>query len=143
MAKILKWEYMYINMAEVLPDNLDLTRRSQSEVQRKDSCSLKTPKKKELTKDWKGLVAWSVSFSTFVVIISMKHPEKFKELLAYHTTILIEALHFGRKGWLSYDKMFWEHIDKKPESSWFMLHPVLMFLSQCVETLTCPTHVGV
>ena len=61
-------------MAELLPDNLELARRSQSEVQRNALCSLKTPKKRELTEDWKGLVAWSVSFSTYVAIVSTKHP---------------------------------------------------------------------
>ena len=46
----------------------------------------------QLTEDWKGLVAWSVSFSTFIAIIARKHPGKFQELLAYYATVLIEAL---------------------------------------------------
>ena len=86
-------------------------------------------------------MAWSVSFSTFVAIISKEHPEKFRELLAYHATILIEALRFGCKGWLSYDKLFREHIEKEPNTRWSMLHPMfctLSFLSQRVEALTCP-----
>ena len=139
VSKILKWEY--VSMAELLPDNLELARRS-GEPQRAASCSSKAPKKRELTEDWKGLVAWSVSFSTFVAIISKEHPEKFSELLAYHATILIEALRFGCKGWLSYDKLFREHVEKEPHTSWSMLHPMfysLSFLSQRVEALTCPT----
>ena len=39
------------------------------------------------------------------------------ELLVYHATVLIEALRFGCRGWLSYDKMFREHIKKEPQSS--------------------------
>ena len=70
-------------MAELLPDNLELARRS-GEPQRAASCSSKVPKKRELMEDWKGLVAWSVSFSTFVATICKEHPEKFRELLAYH-----------------------------------------------------------
>ena len=127
-------------MAKLLPDNLELARRS-AEAQRSASCSSKAPKKRELSEDWKGLVAWSVCFSTFVAIVSKEHPEKFQELLAYHATILIEALRFGCKEWLSYDKMFKEHIEKEPNSSWSMLHPMfysLSFLSQRVEALTCP-----
>lgn len=139
VAKIEKWEY--VSMADLLPDNLELARRSQSEIQRNLSCTAKAPKKRELTEDWKGLIAWSVSFSTFTAIIARKHPAKFQELLAYHATVLIEALRFGCRGWLSYDKMFREHIEKEPHSSWAMLHPMfysLTFLSQRVEALTCP-----
>ena len=97
--KILKWEY--VSMSELLPDNLELDRRS-AEAQRGSSCSSKSPKKRDLTQDWKGLVARSVSFNAFVAIVSGKHPSKVQELLAYHATILMEALRFGCKGWLSY-----------------------------------------
>ena len=139
VTKILKWEY--VRMADLLPDNLELARRSQTEVQRSASCSAKSPKKQELSEDWKGLVAWSVSFSTFIAVIASKHPEKSQELLAYHATVLIEALRFGCKGWLSYDKMFRENMEKEPHSPWAMLHPMfysLTFLSQRVDALTCP-----
>ena len=74
-------------MAELLLDNLELIRRS-GEAQRLALCSSKAPKKRELTEDWKGLVAWSVSFSTFVAIVAKEHPEKFRELLAYQATEL-------------------------------------------------------
>ena len=105
-------------MADLLPDNLELARRSTSEGQRSIPCSAKSLKKRELLEDWKGLVAWSVCFSTFITIIAKKHPDKVQELLAYHATVQIEALCFGCKGWwLSYDKMFREHIEKEPHSS--------------------------
>ena len=74
-----------------------ITLISQAEVQRNASCSAKSPKKRELSEDWKGLVAWSVSFSMFIAVIASKHPEKPQELLAYHATVLIEALRFGCK----------------------------------------------
>ena len=152
VAKILKWEF--VSMAELLPDNLELARRS-GEAQK--ACSSKAPKKRELTEDWKGLVAWSVSFSTFTAIISREHPEKFQELLAYHATILIEALRFGCKGWLSYDKLFREHVEKDPSTSWSMLHPMFYSLSEPAgggshvpevygsgswKVGMCPVHVG-
>lgn len=73
-------------------------------------------------------------------MIAREHPEKFQQLLVYHATILIEALRFGCKGWISYDKMFREDIEKEPAYSWSMLHRMFYswsFLSQRVETLTC------
>ena len=110
-------------MADLLPDNLEL-RRSQAEVQRSASCSAKSPRKRELSEDWKGLVAWSVSFSTFIAVIASKHPDKSQELLTYHATVLMEALRFGCQGWLSYNKMFRENIEKEPHSTWALLHPM-------------------
>ena len=97
-------------MAKLLPDNLELARHL-GEAQRAASCSSKAPKKRELTEDGKGLVAWSISFSTFVAIISKEYLKNFSELSAYHTMILIEALCFGCKGWLSYDKLFGENVE--------------------------------
>ena len=44
VSKIEKWEY--VSMADLLPDNLELARRSQSEIQRNLSCTAKAPKKR-------------------------------------------------------------------------------------------------
>ena len=52
-------------MADLLPDSLDLAHRA-AEGQRSASCSSKAPKKRELIEDWKGQIAWSVCFSTYV-----------------------------------------------------------------------------
>ena len=141
--KIQKWEF--INMSELLPDNLELARRS-AESRGTSSCAtLKAPKKRELSEDWKGLIAWSVCFNTFAAIMAKKHPEKIQELLAYHSTILVEALRFGCKGWMSYDRMFRENVEKEPSSNWSLLHSMfysLSFLSQRVEASTCPKCMG-
>ena len=141
--KIQKWEF--INMSELLPDNLELARRS-AESRGVPSCAtLKSPKKRELSEDWKGLIAWSVCFNTFAAIVAKKYPAKGQELLAYHSTILMEALRFGCKGWLSYDRMFRERVEKEPSSNWSLLHSMfysLSFLSQRVEASTCPKCMG-
>ena len=89
--------------------------------------------------DWKCLVAWSISFDTFIAVVARSHPLKFQQLLAYRATILMEALRFGCKGWLSYDKMFCENIEKDPTANWALLHPMfysLTFISQQVEAFT-------
>ena len=81
----------------------------------------------------------------FAAIVVRKHPSKSQELLAYHYTILVEALRFGCRGWMSYDQMFREHVEKEPESSWSLLHSMfysLSFLSQCVEASTGPKCMG-
>ena len=140
--KIQKWEF--INMSELLPDNLELARRSAESRGVPLCATLKSPKKRELSEDWKGLIACSVCFNTFAAIMAKKYLAKGQELLAYHLTILMEALYFGCKGWLSYDRMFREHV-KEPSSNWSLLHSMfylLSFLSQRVEASTCPKCMG-
>ena len=65
VQKIQNWQY--IGMAELLPDNLELARCS-SESPNVSSCSLKTVRRRELSHDQNGLMAWSVCFSTFAGI---------------------------------------------------------------------------
>ena len=141
--RIQKWEF--VNMSELLPDNLELARRSVESRGATSCATVKSLKKRELSEDWKGLIAWSVCFNTFAAIVAKKYPAKFQELLAYHSTILVEALRFGCKGWLSYDRMFREHVEKEPSSNWSLLHSMfysLSFLSQRVEASTCPKCMG-
>ena len=109
-------------MSELLPDNLELARCSVESRGVPPCATLKSPMKRDLSEDWKGLIAWSVCFNTFAAIVA-----KGQELLAYHSTILMEALRFGCKGWLSYDRMFREHVEE-PSSNWSLLHYVLLAL---------------
>ena len=47
--------------------------------------------------------------------------------------------------WLSYDRMFREHVEKEPSSNWSLLYSIfysLSFLSQRVEASTCPKCMG-
>ena len=105
VAKIQRWEY--VNLLELLPDNLELARGSLCEHRGSSSCATtKAPKKRELVDDWKGFTAWSVCFNTLAAIVEKKHSAKSQELLAYHSTLLVEALRFGCRGWMSYDRMF-------------------------------------
>ena len=119
-------------MADLLPDNLGLARcsRRRSSAVHLALQSLQTTRNFLKTgKDW----SLGQCFMTFIAVIASKHPDKSQELLAYHATVLIEALRFGCKGWLSYDKMFRENIEKEPHSTWTMLHPMfysLTFLSR-------------
>ena len=75
--------------------------------------------------------------------MAKKHPEKVQELLAYH--------YYHSSGsfavWMSYDRMFREHVEKEPSSNWSLLHSkvymyLLSFLSQQVEASTCPKCMG-
>ena len=56
--KLQKWEF--VNMSELLPDNLELARRSADSRVATSCATVKSPKKRELSEDWRGLIAWSV-----------------------------------------------------------------------------------
>ena len=133
VEKIHSWQY--IGMAELLPDNLELACRSAESVGT-SSCSSWPIQRRELTHDQGGLLAWSVCFCTYAAIVGQKYPLKLKELLAYHATIVIEALRFNGRGWLPYDKMFREHVAKHPDTDWAQINPIfysLSYLSQKME----------
>ena len=78
--------------------------------------------------DWIGFVAWSVFFNRFAAIMAKKHPRKGQVLLAYYFTILVEALWFGCKGRMSYNRMLMEHMEKEPRSNWSLLHSMFYSL---------------
>ena len=71
----------------------------------------------------------SVSLSIYISIISKERPENFQERLGFNATVLTEALQLGCKGWLSYNKMFREHIEKQPTHNWSMLHTTFYSVS--------------
>ena len=142
VQKIQSWQY--IGMAELLPDNLELTRRS-SDSPNVGSCSSRAVRRRELSHDQNGLMVWLVCFSTFAAIIGQKHPHKLKELLAYQATIIIEALRFNGKGWLPCDKMFRENVAKHPDTDWSSINPMfysLTYLNQKVEARRCTKCMG-
>ena len=143
VQKIQCWQY--ISMAELLPDNLELARRSSESPNNTMSCSSRSVRRRELSHDQNGLLAWSVCFSTFAAILGQKHPGKLKELLAYQATVIIEASRFNGRGWLPYDKMFRENVAKHPDTDWSSINPMfysLTYLNQKVDARTCTKCMG-
>ena len=136
--QIQRWEY--VSLADLLLDNLELARHS-AESQKSSQCLVKAVKKWELSEGWRGPLAWAVCFNTFVAVAARNHPTKVQELLAYKATLMVVALCFSYKGWLSYDKIFTEHVEKDLSTNWSILHPMFYSLttqSQRVEVSTCP-----
>ena len=143
VQKIQCWQY--ISMAELLPDNLELARRSFESPNNTMSCSSRSVRRRELSHDQNGLLAWSVCFSTFAAILGQKYPGKLKELLAYQATVIIEASRFNGRGWLPYDKMFRENVAKHPDTDWSSINPMfysLTYLNQKVDARTCTKCMG-
>ena len=131
-------QFEFFNMAELLPDNIELCRKTEA-ISAPSTCLPKVPKKREFSHDSRCLLAWVICFSTYAAVASKKHPNMVQQLWAYQATIVREALHFDCRGWIGYD-MFRQQVAKNHNTDWST--PVCMFysrtfLSQRVESVTC------
>ena len=102
-ARILRGEY--VDMAELLCDNLEAQRQAAATT---SSTSSTTPKGRREVPD---ILSWVQCFGTYMVVIMSKFPHRIKELLAYQTLIMREACRCGGKGWMTYDSL-------SPASGW-------------------------
>ena len=89
--------FKFFNMAELLPDDVELARKTETLLV-PSTCLPKVSKKRELSHDYKGLLAWVICFCTYAAIAGRKQPLKTQQLLAYMVTIVREALLSNCKG---------------------------------------------
>jgi hypothetical protein len=98
-ARILQGEF--VDMAELLCDNLEVERRASSTKQSPTPSSAAPKPRREIP----DLLSWVQCFGTYMVVVTSKFPHRTKEL-AYQTLIVREARRCGGKGWLTYDSYF-------------------------------------
>ena len=91
-SKTLRGEY--IDMAELLRDNLEAQRRAAITAAATPHPS-STPKSRREMPDILSLVQ---RFDIYMAVVTSKYPERTKELLAYQTLIVREARRCGGKG---------------------------------------------
>ena len=68
-----------------------------------------------------------------MAVLTSKHPEMIKPLLAYQTMIIREARRCGGNGWLAYDTYFRQQVAGDPKADWSCLNTSLYavtFLAQ-------------
>ena len=123
------WKGEYIDMADLLRDNLEADRRrataqrgAQQQGQAK-ATRLEVP----------DLLSWAQCFSEYVGVAAEKHPHRVKQLLAYQATILREARRCGGNGWRAYDAMFWQLAATDDTIDWSRLNPSLYATSFMVQ----------
>ena len=85
----------FVDMAELLPDNIELLRRERSSS---DS--------KARLRQISSITAWAQCFATFVAIRAQAAPATVLALLAYMRLLIREAARHPGLGWLSYDSFF-------------------------------------
>ena len=102
----------YVDMAELLRDNLEAQRRSQWTT---SSSTGSNPSRSR--REISDLLSWVQCFGTYIAIVTSKQPER---LMAYQTLMVREARRCGSKGWLAYfrqqavgdDKADWSRINR-------------------------------
>ena len=118
-SKILRGEY--IDMAELLRDNLEAQRRAASTAV-VTSHPAATPKNRREVPD---ILSWVQCFGVYMAVVTSTFPERTKELLAYQTLIVREARRCGGRGWLAYDAHFRQQVMKN-KADWSKLNQSLM-----------------
>lgn len=52
------------------------------------------------------MLRWVTCFGMYTAVLTSKHPQMIKQLLAYQTMIIREAQQCGENSWLAYDSYF-------------------------------------
>ena len=116
-------------MAELLRDNLEVQRREASHERQQSSPSPARRRRREIP----DLLSWVSCFGVYAAVLSCKHPNMTKRLLAYQTTIIREARRCGGNGWRQYDSFFRQQVAGNPDAYWSALNTSLYavtFLAQ-------------
>ena len=120
VARILRGEF--VDMAELLRVYLEAQRRSSSVPANNSYGGSNAARGRREVPD---LVNWVQCFGTYMAIVSSKHPERMRQLLAYQTLIVREARRFGGKGWLAYDSYFRQQVVGDDKANWSRLNQSL------------------
>ena len=109
----------FVDMAELLRDNMELERRRTAREMPAAGLGLGVqPSRREVP----DLISWVQCFGVYAAVVSVKHPDRLLQLLAYQTTIVREARRCGGRGWLSYDAMFRQQAAISPSVDWSKLN---------------------
>ena len=124
VAKIQKGNY--VEMAELLHDNMELQRRQSSD----SGCQNQNKTNRREVPD---LLSWITCFGTYASVVCDKEPQRIRELWAYQTMLVREARRCGGKGWHAYDSMFRQQAAHNSSVDWSVLNNLLYstsFLTQ-------------
>ena len=117
-------------MAELLRDNLEVQRQVASQDQSASTTGQSTRNRRREIPD---LLSWVSCFGVYMAVLTGKHPQMIKPLLAYQRMIVREARRCGGNGWLAYDTYFRHQVAGDPEADWSCLNTSLYavtFLAQ-------------
>ena len=125
----------YVDMAELLKDNLEAERRRKRLASVEEGGSSRGVKTQNL---W----SWLQCYSSFAAILYSKYPEKARELWVYQATIIEEVKRCGGSGWHLYDAAFRQQVSSIEKADFSKINqsltPPLSWLTE-VEASSAPT----
>ena len=88
----------YVDLAELLPDNMELQRLADTESRHGSG---------QWQPRWvNSLITWVQCFVTYATMVAEAHPHRMRNLMAYLRMIVRQAQRHGGDGWRSYDVLF-------------------------------------
>ena len=118
----------FVDMAELLGDNLEVQRRSSDQEPQPLSQSSRN-RRREVP----DILSWVSCFGVYAAVLAAKHPNMVRQLFAYQTMVVQEARRCAGNGWQAYDCYFRQQVAGNPAADWSRLNTALYavtFLSQ-------------
>ena len=103
----------YVDMAELLRDNMEMEHRQPSDAQ-----GIGRQGRREMP----DILSWITCFGMYVSVLCDKYPDKVRQMFAYQTIMVREARRCGGKGWLAYDMMFRQQAANNPKVDWSVIN---------------------
>ena len=111
----------FINMAELLPDNLEATNSTD------DDHTTTKCKHQEVTQ----IMDWIQCFSTYIAVVSRAKPDRVVDLIAYLNLIINGQRRFQDFNWASYDRQFRQKAAATSALQWGTTEGTLWNLLRC------------
>ena len=121
VAKIQRGEY--IDMAELLKDNIEAERRRSASAGGVVASILASTR--PIRREIPDLLGWIQCFGTYANVLAEAHPNITKGLWAYQTFIVREARRCGGRGWQEYDAMFRQQQASAADLKWGSVNSAL------------------
>ncbi|XP_065829947.1 uncharacterized protein [Oscarella lobularis] len=106
----------YVELAELLPDNLELLKREVGPFFEW------MPQSRSQLRSIPSVLSWARCFSTYAIVRCAGDPSRAASLFSYMRLILQEAAKLGGEGWRTYDTRFRKLAAVRPAMDWATPH---------------------
>jgi len=126
----------YIDMAEMLSDNMELERR-RALAESEGIANVKQSGRREIP----DVLSWLHCFSLYAAVLCTRYPDKAKQLWAYQALMITETRRCGGRGWRLYDTTFRQQLTSLETADFAKLNDSLYattFLAYGTKRQCCP-----
>ena len=110
----------YVDMKELLPDNIGLLRHLQAPDSPNALVPLASSSRPRL-REVNSLLSWTLCFTTYIAVLVESHPGVVRSRWAYFALIVAEARRNGGDGWQSYNAIFRQNATEDEGVDWTRL----------------------